>query len=145
MMWSSTSILRSSPARIMSRVTLMPASDGVGFPLVWLWQDDGGRRQTENLTRMYEDGVLRPGADHLMAFDPAPRIEQADSEALTIWVEIVGGRNMHPPIVGGGVGRMAKLQVLGGGAGGAFAKRNNLVFVGLARGCEGRHERFASK
>jgi len=36
MTWSSTSILRSWPARIRSRVTLMSASEGVGSPLGWL-------------------------------------------------------------------------------------------------------------
>src|ERR1039458_1643417 len=63
-----------------------------------------------------------------MPLHPSAGVKQQDGEAFAFRVEIRIARNVHPPVVGCLLRRVAQLQAFGCRT---FAQGYNLVFVGL--------------
>ena len=77
-----------------------------------------------------------------MRFHASAGVQQQDSEAFTFRIEIGILRDMHPPVLRGGVGRVAKLHLFGRRA---FTERYDFVFVRLAFEFEGLHQVFETR
>ena len=98
--------------------------------------------QTEYGDGMHKNCVVRADGDNLMAFHLLASVEQDHRESLPFGV-IIGIRgNVHPPISGGLVWRVAKLHLFRSGA---FPQRSHLVFVGLCGEPERLYDLFESR
>ena len=98
--------------------------------------------QTENGDGMHKDSVVGADGNNLMAFDLLACVEEDHRESLPFGV-IIGIRgDVHPPISGGLVWRVAKLHLFRRGA---FPQRGHLVFVGLRGEPERLHYLFESR
>jgi hypothetical protein len=65
----------------------------------------GHNGQPEYFAGMHQNRIHRADADQIMAFGAAAGFEHQHNETFTLGVEIRMRRDMHPPIVGGFVGR----------------------------------------
>ena len=102
----------------------------------------GHHGQTENGDGMHKDGVVRADGNNLMAFDLLAGVEEDHRESLPFGVVIGIRGDVHPPISGGLVWRVAKLHLFGGGA---FPQRSHLEFVGLSGEPERLYDLFESR
>jgi hypothetical protein len=87
--------------------------------------DDG---QAEDSQRVNQDRVVSSERNDLVRFDAAAGVNQQNSEALALRVEIRILLDVQAPVLGGFLRCVAKLQ---GVRCGAFAERDDFVFVGL--------------
>lgn len=91
---------------------------------------------------MHENCVVRADGDNLMAFHLLAGVEQDYRESLAFGVVIGIRGDVHPPISGGLVWRVANLHLFRSGA---FPQRSHLVFVGLCGEPERLYDLFESR
>jgi len=75
---------------------------------------------------MYEQGIVRPDGDQVVAFDPAARVQHHDHEALALGIVIAVVCDRLPPISGGLVRRVAHRRIDR-----ALAQGDHLKFLGV--------------